>query len=92
MREDQADQDVEIVVDSIPMLRMFDITKRSENSLKIKKGNISSPDDLNSQYINDPKVVEADLPHIQKKANKVLNKMYKRNEAIRVREERLPNP
>ena len=65
------------LVDGLPTLRIFDMTKRTENILKVKRGMVSSPDDLHSDYVLDTKLVDDDIPILNKKTSKIMKKRRK---------------
>ena len=61
----------------MPILNLYDMTKRSANFLKYKRGNVDRPDDLESNIIVDDKLSEADLHLIEKEVNKANRKRIK---------------
>ena len=69
--------DESFLVDGLPTLRIFDMTKQTENILKVKRGMVRAPDDLNSDYVLDTKLVDSDIPLLNKKTSKVMKKRRK---------------
>ena len=61
----------------LPVLNLYDLTRRSENFLKYKRGDVTKPDDLESSVIVDDKLAEGDLMLIEKEVNKANRKRIK---------------
>ena len=61
----------------LPVLNVFDLTRRSENFLKFKRGDVARPGDLESSIIVDDKLGEGDLHLIEKEVNKANRKRIK---------------
>ena len=54
----------------MPVLNLYDLTRRSENYRNYKKGVVNCPDDLESNIVVDDKLSEADLCLIEKEVKK----------------------
>ena len=54
----------------MPIVNLYDLTRRSENYRKYKKGAINCPDDLESNIIVDDKLSESDLYLVEKEVRK----------------------
>ena len=61
----------------LPVLNLYDLTRRSENFLKYKRGDVTKPGDLESSVIVDDKLAEGDLILIEKEVNKANRKRIK---------------
>ena len=61
----------------LPVLNLYDLTRRSENFLKYKRGDVTKPSDLESSVIVDDKLAEGDLILIEKEVNKANRKRIK---------------
>ena len=57
---------VNVQFTELPILNLYDITRRSVNYRKYKEGAINGPDDLESNIIVDDKLSEKDLYLIEK--------------------------
>ena len=61
----------------MPVLNVYDLTRRSENFLKYKRGDVTKPGDLESSVMVDNKLDEGDLILIEKEVNKANRKRIK---------------
>ena len=68
---------VDVEFTELPVLNVFDLTRRSENFLKYKRGDVERPADLESSIIVDDKLAEGDLFLIEKEVNKANRKRIK---------------
>ena len=68
-----------VVLNEIPLLKLFDLTKRSHNMQKVKQGQALRPEDLEYSTIADEKIKQQDLEVIEMEVNK---KKRKREKAL----------
>lgn len=68
---------VNVQFSELPILNVYDMTRRSANFLKYKRGKVERPNDLESNIIVDDKLTEADLHVIEKEVNKANRKRLK---------------
>ena len=68
---------VDVEFTELPVLNVFDLTRRSENFLKYKRGAVARPADLESNIVVDDKLAEGDLLLIEKEVNKANRKRIK---------------
>ena len=75
----QIDQPVSLT--QLPVLNLFDLTRRSENMAILKKGGRAT--DLTCETLTDGKLSDSDLPDVEIEVNKKKRKkLAKRNEMI----------
>jgi len=59
-----------IIINQIPLLNVFDLTRTSHNMRRLRQGNLHHPEDLESEIVPDDKIKELDLAVIEKEMNK----------------------
>ena len=59
-----------IIINQIPILNVFDLTRTSHNMRRLRQGNLHHPEDLESEIVPDDKIKELDLAVIEKEMNK----------------------
>lgn len=66
-----------VCINQIPVLNVFDLTKRSQNFRKIRAGEPSLMDDLEFAILPDEKIKEHDLVAIELEVNKKKRKLLR---------------
>ena len=59
-----------VTISELPMLTVYDLTKRSSNITKYKQGRVQNPADLDTEIVPDDKIDTNDLHRVEKEVNK----------------------